>query len=144
MEKDDHEKTPRKDFGRIKIIPYLRKNYTTMSNYKQDKNNFLKKLKDSPYSDELISKWMNTFKDDSICVQFLQAIKLNNEGWEHNKQNGITIEDYNNSVMKHYTELQELPKSLAMTILIGSCDEIAHTFVATEAMKNLGVITFSI
>ena len=113
-----------------------------MSNYKQEKNNFLKKLKESPYSDKLISMWMNTFKDDSICIQFLQAIKMNDEGWEFNKQNGITIKEYNNSVMKHYTELQEIPHKLAMTILLGSCDEIRHNFVATEAMKNLGVITF--
>jgi hypothetical protein len=106
------------------------------------KNQFLKKLKDSPYSDKLIAKWMKTFRDDSICSQYLQAIQMTNEGWKSNKENGISVDDYNQSVILHYKIIQGIPHNLVIPILIGCCDEISNSFVATEAMKNLGVITF--
>ena len=113
-----------------------------MSNYKQDKNKFLKKLKDSPYSDKLIAKWMETFKDDSMSSQYLQAIELNNRQWLSYKKEGISVDDYNKCLYNHYKNDQQIPHNLIIPIFLGSCDEISNSFVATEAMKNLGVITF--
>ena len=110
------------------------KNYNTM------KRVFLSKLKNSPYSDTLINQWMKTFKDDSVCVQFLQAIRMNNEQWREYKNGGVEISDYVDCVYKHYTQEQELPHNLAITILIGSCDDISNTFIAGQALKNIKIL----
>lgn len=109
--------------------------------YKNKKRVFLSKLKNSPYSDTLISMWMKTFKDDSICIQFLQAIELNNSQWKEYKEGGVDIQEFVDAIYKSYTKAQDIPHNLAMTILIGSCDEISNQFIAREALKN---ITFHI
>jgi hypothetical protein len=109
------------------------KNYTTL------KKNFLSKLKNSPYSDTLIKQWMETFKDDSVCVQFLDAILRNNEQWREYKNGGVTISEWVDAIYNHYTQEQELPHNLAITILIGSCNDISKQFIAREAMKSVKV-----
>jgi hypothetical protein len=109
------------------------KNYTTL------KKNFLSKLKNSPYSDTLIKQWMETFKDDSVCSQFLEAIRMNNEQWREYKNGGVTISEWVDAIYNHYTQEQELPHNLAITILIGSCNDISKQFIAREAMKSVKV-----
>jgi hypothetical protein len=106
------------------------------------KNTFLKKLKDSPYSDKLIGKWMKTFSDDSMSSQYLQAIELNNRQWLSYKKDGISVEEYNDCVYKHYKNEQDIPHNLIIPIFLGSCDEISNSFLAKEFVKNLSVITF--
>ena len=110
-----------------------------MKNYTILKKNFLSKLKNSPYSDTLINQWMKTFKDDSVCVQFLQAILMNNEQWREYKKGGVTITEWVDAIYNHYTQEQELPHNLAITILIGSCNDISNQFIAREAMKSVKV-----
>jgi hypothetical protein len=83
---------------------------------------------------------MKTFKDDSVCVQFLQAILMNNEQWREYKKGGVTISEWVDAIYNHYTVEQEIPHNLAMTILIGSCNDISNEFIAREAMKNVKIL----
>jgi hypothetical protein len=110
-----------------------------MKNYTPMKKSFLSKLKNSPYSDTLINQWMETFKDESVCSQFLEAIRMNNEQWREYKNGGVTITEWVDAIYKHYTQEQELPHNLAITILIGSCNDISNEFIAREAMKSIKV-----
>jgi hypothetical protein len=105
--------------------------------YKNKKRVFLSKLKNSPYSDTLISIWMKTFNDDSICIQFIQAIQLTNSEWKQYKKDGMAIDDFVEAVYNSYTNIQDIPHNLAIAILIGSCNEISNTFIANEALKNI-------
>jgi hypothetical protein len=82
---------------------------------------------------------METFKDDSVCVQFLDAILRNNEQWREYKNGGVTISEWVDAIYNHYTQEQELPHNLAITILIGSCNDISNQFIAREAMKSVKV-----
>ena len=108
-------------------------------NYNTKKRVFLSKLKNSPYSDTLINQWMKTFKDDSVCSQFLEAIRMNNEQWKEYKNGGVTISEWVDAIYNHYTVEQGIPHNLAMTILIGSCNDISNQFIAREAMKSVKV-----
>ncbi len=101
------------------------------------KIDLINKLKDSPFTDKIINMWLETLQDDNNCSQFLEAIKLNNKQWESYKQHGITVNEYNDSVIKHYTNVQELPLTVVMPILIGSCDEISNSFIAKQFEKTL-------
>jgi hypothetical protein len=101
---------------------------------------FLSKLKNAPYSDKLISMWTETFKDDSIFIQFLNAIKLNNEQWKEYRKGGVTISEYVQAVYNHYTVEQGIPHNLVIPIFIGSSDEIANQFIADEAIKNMKIL----
>ena len=107
--------------------------------YKNKKRVFLSKLKNAPYTDKLISTWMETFKDDSICIQFIQAIELNNSQWKVFKKHGFTIEEFVDTIYDTYTNAQDIPHNLAITLLIGCCDEISNTFLAGQAMKNIKI-----
>jgi len=108
-----------------------------------EKINFLNKLKDSPYSDKLINMWLETLQDDYNCSQYLESIKLNNSQWESYKQHGISVDEYNQCVVNHYKDIQGLPHTLVIPILVGSCDEISNSFLASEMMKNLEIIHFN-
>jgi hypothetical protein len=111
--------------------------YKIAQEYKNKKRVFLSKLKNAPYSDKLISMWMETFKDDSICIQFLQAIELNNSQWKEYKEGGVAIEEFVDAIYNSYTKAQDIPHNLAIAILIGSCNEISNTFIAGQALKNI-------
>jgi hypothetical protein len=106
---------------------------------KTSKQQFLKKLKEAPYSNKLILKWVETFKDDQICNQYLQAIEINNKQWNEYKVDGVNIDTYVDLIYNEYNNIQNLPHSLVAPILIGSCDEISNAFIAKEAMKNISV-----
>ena len=108
--------------------------------YQTKKRVFISRLKNAPYSDNLIDMWMETFKDDSNCIQFLRAIKLNNEQWKEYKKGGVEISDYVEAIYNHYTQVQDIPHNLVIPILIGSCDEIRDTFIAGEALKNIKIL----
>ena len=108
--------------------------------YQIKKRVFLSRLKNAPYSDILIGMWMETLKDDSVCIQFLEAIKLNNEQWKEYKKGGVEISDYVDAIYKHYTQEQEIPHNLVLPILIGSCDEISNAFIAGQALKNIKIL----
>jgi hypothetical protein len=105
--------------------------------YKNKKRVFLSKLKNSPYSDKLISIWMKTFNDDSICIQFIQAIELTNSQWKEHKKDGTGIDEFVEAIYNSYRNIQDIPHNLTIAILIGSCNEISNTFIANEALKNI-------
>ena len=105
--------------------------------YKNKKRVFLSKLKNSPYSDTLISMWMKTFNNDSICIQFIQAIELINSQWKEHKKDGIGIDEFVEAIYNSYRNIQDIPHNLTIAILIGSCNEISNTFIANEALKNI-------
>jgi len=105
------------------------------------KQQFLTKLKNAPYSDSLISKWMKSFKDDEMCNQYLQAIELNNQCWDEYKEDGVDVGKYVDSVYNHYRNVQDLPHTLVIPILIGSCDEISDFFLAKEAFRSITKIS---
>lgn len=107
--------------------------------YKNKKRVFLSKLKNAPYTDKLIFTWMETFKDDSVCIQFIEAIELNNSQWKEFKKRGVCIVEFVDAIYNSYTNQQDIPHNLAITILIGSCDEISNTFLAGQALKNVKI-----
>jgi hypothetical protein len=115
-------------------------NEQILQEYQIKKRVFLSRLKNAPYTDNLIDMWMKTFKDDSVCIQFLEAIKLNDKQWKEYKEGGVEISDYVNLIYKHYTQEQEIPHNLVLPILIGSCDEISNAFIAGQALKNIKIL----
>ena len=111
-----------------------------MKNYKNKKSTFLSKLKNSPYSDKLIDMWMETFKDDFICLQFIKAIDLTNSQWKKFENNGISIEEFVDAIYTSYTNAQDISHNLGITVLIGSCDEISNQFIVSQLIKNITII----
>ena len=111
-----------------------------MKNYKQflnKKNQFLKGLKESFYTDKLINKWMETFTNDNNVKEYIKAIEFTNKQWYDLKKIGhpITIQEYVERMINNYKE-QGLPVGLIHPIFISCCTNIKDEYYRTEFMKN--------
>ena len=80
---------------------------------------------------------MKTFNDDSICIQFIQAIELTNSQWKEHKKNGQELMSLQRQFITHIETYKTYHIILLLRILIGSCNEISNTFIANEALKNI-------
>lgn len=102
-----------------------------------NKEQFLQTLKDSLYSDDLISKWMKTFQDEHNVNEYLKGIKHNNKEW--NRLRGqVTKEQFVNMLYNDYQQ-QGLPHGLIIPLMICSCPSIKDTFLAMEFAKSVKV-----
>jgi hypothetical protein len=106
-------------------------------NQTKNKKQFLTKLKNSPYSDSLISRWMDTFKDDYVCNHYLLRIKWSNNAWKELESAGFEINVFVDKLYHNYRNVQCIPHYLVIPILIGSCDDIRNHFITQEILKNI-------
>jgi len=101
------------------------------------KQQFLQTLKESLYSDNLISNWMKTFEDDHNVEEYLKGITHNNREYARLKKY-YTKEQFVEMLYSDY-EQQGLPHGLIVPLMICSCPSIADTFLAREFAKKVKI-----
>jgi hypothetical protein len=105
--------------------------------YKNKKQVFLSKLKNSMYSDSLIESWLDTFKDDSNTSQFLHTIEMNNEQWKQFKKKGKNIQWFVDEIYKIY--IDQMPHGLVIPLMICGCEDVKNEWYFREFTKNVKV-----
>lgn len=102
-----------------------------------NKQQLLQTLKDAPYSDSLISQWMETFQDDHNVNEYLTGIRHNNKEWARVKSM-MSIDRFVQELYQTYVN-QGLPHGLIVPLMICSCPSIRDMFLAWEFSKNVKV-----
>jgi len=102
-----------------------------------NKKEFIKTLKNSLYSDNLISNWMKTFEDENNVNQYLKGIRHNNKEWAR-LRNQCSIDEFVNMLYNDYKQ-QGLPHGLIVPLMICSCPSIKDTFLAMEFAKSVKI-----
>ena len=102
-----------------------------------NKQQFLKTLKKSLYSDNLISNWMKTFEDENNVKEYLKGIHHNNQEW--NRLRGYYSKEQFVEMLYNDYKQQGLPHGLIVPLMICSCPSIKDTFLAMEFAKSVKV-----
>ena len=101
------------------------------------KEQFIKNLKNSPYSDKLIASWMETFQDENNVNEYLKGIRHNNSEWARLKVH-YSKEQFVDMLYNDYKQ-QGLPHGLIVPLMICSCPSIKDTFLAMEFFKSVKI-----
>ena len=101
------------------------------------KQQFIKNLKNSFYSDKLISEWMKVFQDENNVNEYLKGIKHNNKEWAR-LRGQYSKDQFVNMLYNDYKQ-QGLPHGLIVPLMICSCPSIKDTFLAMEFAKSVKI-----
>lgn len=111
-----------------------------IKNFKDQKRNLLYKVKNSLYSDEMNSHWLNIFDDDTISFKIIESIKNVNIEWEKQKKEGTTVKMFVDYIYDSYHKnYGKLTADIIAPIMFCACEEIKTEWYTRDIMKNMKI-----